>query len=220
MKNFIKNLSPKHWAVLLGIITLEILSLIPAVSHIGAIVPMLKTVICLFVIHSFLKEPLKEYGLHTTRIPVQILSGIILAAIITYLINGNHMYLSIPDMAKRFLNNFPSLVYIFIYILHTLLYAFSEEVVYRGALLTIFKKLFHSPFISVCVSAFLFCLAHYHSYNHDWVRLIIIFIIGFIFSYLRAKEPKEFSLFTLAIAHCLYNVGVDFISGMAVFLNF
>lgn len=82
--------------------------------------------------------------------------------------------------------------------------AISEECVYRGFLLSFFQRLFDNPILSVSLSAVLFGVGHYPSY-HSMDQVVFALIMGFIFGYLRLKEPEKFTLFSLSLAHFLHN---------------
>lgn len=206
-----KKLSKKHWIALLGVVILGASTLILPIRNLGTIIPVLETLVCLIIIRIFLKESFKEYGLYFSKLPTQIFSGIILSAIILYLVYGNHIYMSISEMLDRFLNIFPTPLSIFLYILNIFLYVLPEEVVYRGILINFFQKLFRYPFITIFLSALLFGISHYPA-SHNWDNVMFTFVFGFVFSYLRVKEPENVSLLSLIIAHFLYNVSLAFIN--------
>lgn len=204
-----KNLSKKQWFIFGGIIFLQFLTM--TYSQFGSIILVLEALFYLLLIHLFLKEPIKDYGLTFTRIPVQIFSGIILATVMLYLTYGNNTYLTISQMAERFFRTLPSGLS-FLYILNLFLHAIPEEIFYRGILLNFFQKIFRYPFISIFIGSLLFGLSHYPT-SHYWSKVISSFFFGFVFSYLRIKEPEEFPLFSLTVAHFLYNLGLAFIIG-------
>ena len=84
-----------------------------------------------------------------------------------------------------------------------------EEVLFRGFLLTFFQKLTGSSFLGVFISAFWFGLMHYSSFGtleEILERPISAFIFGIIYGYLRVKEPRKFTLFSLSIGHFLNDV--------------
>jgi membrane protease YdiL (CAAX protease family) len=76
--------------------------------------------------------------------------------------------------------------------------------VYRGFLLSFFQRIFNNPILSISLSAVLFGVSHYPSF-HNIDQVVFASILGFIFGYLRLKEPEKFTLFSLSLAHFLHN---------------
>lgn len=86
-----RKISKKHWIAFLILFLYEVLILIfsPIISTSfisGFTLSILSVWLCLWLIHSYLREPLVEYGLHLKKIHIQIISGILLAVVIDYLL--------------------------------------------------------------------------------------------------------------------------------------
>ena len=202
-----KKITKRHWISFLLIVLFNIAS-ITFISGIG--VPVLGILLCLCMIHFYLKEPFTEYGIHFRRIYMQLVSGLILAVIILVLY-GDYMFISwkeIPAMIHNFIDQFPSSSFLILYLFSTLAYAAYEEVVFRGFLLSFFQKLLNGFWINIFINAFLFGISHY-PLNHYIKQGFFSFITGIIYGYLRAKEPERYTLFTLSVAHFINNVCVD-----------
>jgi len=178
-----KKITKRHWISFLLIVLFNIAS-ITFISGIG--VPVLGILLCLCMIHFYLKEPFTEYGIHFRRIHMQLVSGLILEVIILV----------------------PSSSFLILYLFSTLAYAAYEEVVFRGFLLSFFQKLLNGFWINIFINAFLFGISHY-PLNHYIKQGFFSFITGIIYGYLRAKEPERYTLFTLSVAHFINNVCVD-----------
>lgn len=174
-------------------------------------VAILNIIIPLFLIHSYLHEPLREYGFHFKKIHIQVISGVILAFIILSLTYSSISDVWFPVAIKRLVGQFSfNFTRTLTGLLGTLLFAISEEIVFRGFILTFFNKLFKNPMISIFFCATLFGLIHY-PIGHNLNKVIFSAILGFIYGYLRLKEPEKFTLFSLSLAHCLNNIFVEII---------
>ncbi len=202
-----RKISKKHWIAFLILFLYEVLILVfsPVISTsfiAGFTLSILSIWLCLWLIHSYLREPLVEYGLHLKKIHIQIISGILLAVVIDYLLLQS--ITSGIFGIKRYMEQLISDPVNILIFFNPLIPAISEECVYRGFLLSFFQKLINNPILSVSLSAVLFGVSHYPSY-HSMDQVIFALIIGFIFGYLRLKEPEKFTLFSLSLAHFLHN---------------
>lgn len=202
-----REISKKHWIAFLILFLYEVLILVfsPVISTsfiAGFTLSILSVWLCLWLIHSYLREPLVEYGLHLKKIHIQIISGILLAVVIDYLLLQS--ITSGIFGIKRYMEQLISDPVNILIFFNPLIPAISEECVYRGFLLSFFQKLINNPILSVSLSAVLFGVSHYPSY-HSMDQVIFALIIGFIFGYLRLKEPEKFTLFSLSLAHFLHN---------------
>lgn len=172
-------------------------------------VAILNMLIPLFLMHGYLHEPLTEYGFHLKKIHIQIISGVILAFIILFLTYSSFPGTWLSTVIKHLMGQFSVDCFGTLGgIVGTLLFAISEEIVFRGFLLTFFNKLFKNSMISILFCAILFGLIHY-PIGHNLNQVIFSTIIGFIYGYLRVKEPEKFTLFSLSLAHCLNNIFVE-----------
>lgn len=200
-----KTLTRKHWIVF-AILTLFQIAIMTVIS--GMLIPFLNIMLPLLLIHFFLKEPLTDYGLHFRKIHIQILSAVILASIIIFIAFCNSVtWAEFLFKIKYSSVYFPSFFLAFKYLLGTLIYAIIEEILFRGFYLTFFQKLFNNLFVSIFLSAVLFGLGHY-PVNQNIQQVIFSSILGLIYGYLRLKEPENFTLFSLSIAHFLHNTFV------------
>ena len=98
----------------------------------------------------------------------------------------------------------------FFYILITTFYCFfcvgfSEELIFRGVLISFFQKKFRDFRVSIYLSALLFGISYYLA-THDIGQAAYFFVLGIIFGYLRIQEPEKFTLFSLILAHFLFNI--------------
>lgn len=93
-------------------------------------------------------------------------------------------------------------------LLSALIYASYEEVLFRGFLLTFFQKLFKKPIFSILLSAIIFGIIHYPN-GPQIGYCIYTFSFGLVLGYLRLKSPENFTIFSLSIAHGLYNYILD-----------
>lgn len=176
-------------------IIIEILSI--KYCHFGLIIPILSICLDWFIIHFYLRESFYDYGLHWNHIPKQCIGAIFLAFCFDFLIN------------PLFIGNFIVFIHTKSYLnialhLSTLIYAISEEIVYRGFLLIFFQRLKIPSLFNILICSFLFGISHY-PLHHSIHLVVSTFISGFVYGYLRLKEGETFSLFSLILAHTLYN---------------
>ena len=202
-----KTLSRKHWIVFGIIVLYNTVTIITAPIITGIAVPIVNILLFIVLIHNYLQEPLTEYGIYFGKIYIQIISGIILAFIILFLLYFNNFSwefcISLINSLKRQFTSQFSLYYIFL----ILIYATSEEIIFRGFLLTFFQKIFANPLFSVFLSAFLHAVSHYPM-NHNFLQVMFSFVLGIIYGYLREKEPEKFTIFTLSLSQSLYKISI------------
>ena len=215
-----KTLSKKHWIAFFIIVTIYISFFMLAsstyTSMFGAI---FESLLCIFLIHNFLKESLEEYGFHFRNIHIQIISGIALTFLITFIlhynaisnfISKNGFLFSAGELMKRFADCFDSYALFSLDLFDTFVHAIEEEILYRGFILTFFHKAFHSSSLSVFLSALLFALAHL-PFHQNWYTVIFAFIFGIVYGYLRIKDSEKFTIFSLCLAHFLQNFSLSFL---------
>jgi len=178
-----------------------------------------ESLLCIFLIHNFLKESLEEYGFHFRNIHIQIISGIALTFLITFIlhynaisnfISKNGFLFSAGELMKRFADCFDSYALFSLDLFDTFVHAIEEEILYRGFILTFFHKAFHSSSLSVFLSALLFALAHL-PFHQNWYTVIFAFIFGIVYGYLRIKDSEKFTIFSLCLAHFLQNFSLSFL---------
>lgn len=140
-------------------------------------------------------KPMREFGLFKDKIPKQIITGLMIAAVCLLL-----MFLTgwRPTLKE-------DLLYI---ILSQLLVAFSEELLFRGFILTMLKDVCKSCNMAVVVAALLFGLWHY-PIGHSIGQVFSAFIIGAIYGALRTvfdDTDSSIGVPSIAIAHWIWNV--------------
>lgn len=139
-------------------------------------------------------KSLWEFGLFKNHIPRQIVIGIVIAII----------FLAVPFLAGLR----PELKEGFLYILLSqMLVAFSEELLFRGFVLTMLKVVVPSTNMAVLVSAVLFGLWHY-PLGQNAGQVFSAFVVGAIYGALRTafEDTDTIGVPSIAIAHWLYNV--------------
>lgn len=209
-----EKISKKHWLAFLILFLFNVIILVfsPVIMSslfAGITISILNVLLCLWLIHNYLKEPLVEYGLYFKKIHIQIISGILLVIFIDYLLLQSSINITsgifyIERFVGKLISDPVNIFYFFI----PLIYAIPEECVYRGFLLSFFQRLFNNPILSISLSAVLFGVSHYPSY-HNIDQVVFASILGFIFGYLRVKDPEKFTLFSLSLAHFLHNTFMD-----------
>lgn len=200
-----EKISKKHWIAFLILFLFEVIMLVFAPYIAGYTITFISICLCLGLIRFYLREPLAEYGLCFKKIHIQIISGILLTVMIDYLFLQNSINIRAGIFyIKRFVEKMISESITIFYFFDPLIYVIREECVYRGFLLSFFQKIFNNPILSSFLSAFLFGLGHYPVY-HSIDQVVCTSILGFIYGYLRLKEPEKFTLFSLSLAHFLNN---------------
>lgn len=215
-----KTLSKKHWIAFFIIATIYIsFFMLISDTYTSIFAAIFGSLLCIFLIDNFLKESLEEYGFHFRNIHIQIISGIVLTFLMTFIlhynaisnfISKNGFLFSIGDLMKRLVDCFGSYASFFLDFFSTLVNAISEEILYRGFILTLFQRAFHSSSLSVFLSALLFGLSHF-PFHQNWYTVIFAFIFGIVYGYLRIKEPEKFTIFSLCLAHFLQNFSLSFL---------
>lgn len=140
-----------------------------------------------------------NHNLHLNNLHVQIISSIILVFCILYLKYAENIstwgmftYLFKKSIGK-------------INIFTILISAVLEELIFRGVLISFFQKKFRDFRVSIYLSALLFGISYYLA-THDIGQAAYFFVLGIIFGYLRIQEPEKFTLFSLILAHFLFNI--------------
>lgn len=155
--------------------------------------------VILFLIRSFLKEPLKTYGFHFKKFHLQLISAILLAIVFLELRNE---YVLEMLFFKHFADLLSvNIVFLF---LSELIYTSYEEVLFRGFLLTFFQKLFKNPMPGIFLSSIIFGIFHY-PIGPRVGYCIYTFSFGLVLAYLKLKSPEKFTIFSLSLAHGLHN---------------
>lgn len=189
-----QTLTKKHWIALSLFITIEILRIIYCCSggYYGVFLALGAIVLSWLIIHFFLHESMADYGLHWKHIGLQLLGALFLAFSLDYLVNQHLIYTLRIFIQQKELN------------FDIAIHATVEEIVYRGFLLTFLYRWKNNELFAIITSSFIFAIYHYPA-SQDIDLVLFAFISGFVFSYLRLKEGKTFSLFSLSLAHTIYN---------------
>ena len=132
-------LSKKHGTCLFIIILLYILTVIFKTNTIY--LPVLNIILCLLLIHYYLREPFFSYGLSFKKIHIQIICGLLLAAIILFYLYGNAFTWNIyPFVIGRFMRHFSSYPALWFYFFNIFARALYEEITFRGIFLSFFQS--------------------------------------------------------------------------------
>ena len=99
-----------------------------------------------------------------------------------------------------------SAMQIFNFLCFQLLVAVTEEVLFRGCLTELGRRLKMPWLLIALISAALFGAGHW-LFNHDLVQLVTSFVIGFVFS-AAFQRGKHCSLYSLIAAHFLYDLAI------------
>lgn len=143
------------------------------------------------------KRKFSFYLLSVIGVMLVTYGGLIIIGVLFYILN---IPLNLDKLIalKEVLCGYPILM-----IMSCITAGFTEEIIFRGYLLTRFSKLFNSKVIGVILSAFLFSLAH--TGYHSWVEYVSTFMMGIVFA---IHYSKYKNITVLIIAHFLF----DFIS--------
>lgn len=148
-----------------------------------------------FVFMKLSKKPFREFGLFKNNISKQVVSGLVIVAVVIVLaaLTGWR-----PSMKEEFL-----------YLaLSQALVAFSEELLFRGFVLTMLKDVVSTTNRAMLLAALLFGLWHY-PLGQNIGQVITTFIIGAIFGALRTvfeNTDSEIGIPSLAFVHWVFNV--------------
>lgn len=148
-----------------------------------------------FIFIKLSKKPLRKFGLFKENIFKQILIGIIIAvfSLFALFLLGWRPHLK------------DSILYI---VLSQMLVGFTEEMLFRGFVLTMLKDVVKSTNKAVVIAALLFGLWHY-PLGQNVGQVITAFIIGGIYGTLRTvfeDSKSEISIISIAVGHWIYNV--------------
>ena len=160
---------------------------------------ILNIIVIVFLIRYFLKEPLETYGFHFRKFHLQLIFGVFLAVVLVNLRSG---YFPEALLSIRFAELF-SVQNVFVF-LFTFIYAAYEEVLVRGFLLTFFQNIFKRPMLGLFLSAIVFGIWHYPKLQLMGY-VTYTFSVGLVLGYLRLKSPEKSTIFSLSLAHGLYN---------------
>lgn len=149
-----------------------------------------------FIFMRISRKSLREIGLFHHDFRRQIVTGIIIAII--FLIIWGILF-GLGNSPKG------NLLYL---VLSQFLVALTEELMFRGYILSILEDIVQTPNRAVFISALLFGLWHYPA-THNIPLVLITFLTGAIYSTLRIvfrETDDEISVFSITIAHWAFNV--------------
>lgn len=140
-------------------------------------------------------------GFSKDKIPKQILSGILLALVMSAILTVLPILLGFRDMVgSASYKHVWQFLFEFIYTI--LGVALAEELVFRGYLFHKLLQIKNSRWFAIILSSVLFGL--FHIFSGDIIRVFMTAIIGFIYCIYREKV-KDCTLLSLIIAHGLYD---------------
>lgn len=163
-----------------------------AVQNIAYIVMLLNTL--LFTKVS--KKSFRDIGLFSSRLLRQLAIGVVIGAIF-FIVGG-----ILTRWNVFFTGN--SLYFI----VSQILVAFSEELLFRGYILTMLRDITRTPDWAVIISALIFGLWHY-PVSHNISLVLLTAFTGAIYSSLRTifeKTDDEIGIISLTVAHWLFNI--------------
>lgn len=162
------------------------------------IVQIIAYLLILLIAFIFIKlsgKSLREIGLFRSHLVRQIIVGVIIAGIfliVAGIFTGWHFFSKVDSIY---------------FLLSQILVAFSEELLFRGYLLAMFKDIAKTPDRAVIISALIFGLWHY-PISHNIGLVLITFFAGAVYGTLRTvfeKTDDEIGLVSLTIAHWAFN---------------
>lgn len=148
------------------------------------------------------KDRFKDYGFSKEKVPMQILTGILLALGMSLILTviphlaGYGYYVSTFSVYNEWWRYLYELVYDICAI------ALVEEFVFRGFIYTKVKNIFGGDIQAVVISSILFGL--FHIFNGNVYQVIVTGLIGALLCVCRLKI-KNCSTLSLIIAHGLYD---------------
>ncbi len=200
-------LSKKDWTCFFIMVVLYIFTVKTDIIYL----PVFNIILCLLLIHNYLKEPFFSYGLSFKKIHIQIICSLLLAAIILFYLYGNAFTWNIyPFVIGRFMRHFSSYASLCLYFFNILVRALYDEIAFRGIFLSFFQRIFTKPLVSIVLCAILFGAADYLA-GQDIFRAVLAVVTGFIYGYLRINEPEKFTVFSLSLTHFLQIFCTDII---------
>lgn len=135
----------------------------------------------------------KEYGLFREKLMRQILIGFAISGIALVLFS----FIGWRPSAKE------SICYL---ILSQILVGFSEELLFRGLILTLMRDIVKNTNQAVVLTAVLFGVWHF-PISHSVSHVVSACLIGAVYGALRtALDDDVIGIPSLAIAHCIWNV--------------
>ena len=164
--------------------------------------------IAIMIYISVYNESLEEYGFHLHKPIIQLFCGIIL-----YVFMGiffRFTFLSPPPFSEALGNIITKFDLInidnFFYILNMLLNVLTEEILWRGFVLTFLLKKSNN-FFAIFITSVFFGLMHF-PVTYSFTQVINTCIISILYCSLRTFFPDKFSILSLTVTHFLWNVSL------------
>ena len=168
------------------------------------IIPSIAIMIYISAYH----ESLEEYGFHFHKPIIQLSCGIVL-----YVFMGiffHFTFLSPPPFSEALGNIITKFDLInidnFFYILNMLLNVLTEEILWRGFVLTFLSKK-STNFFAIIITSVFFGLMHF-PVTYSFTQVINTCIISILYCSLRTFFPDKFSILSLTVTHFLWNVSL------------
>ena len=168
------------------------------------IIPSIAIMIYISAYH----ESLEEYGFHFHKPIIQLFCGIVL-----YVFMGiffRFTFLSPPPFSEALGNIITKFDLInidnFFYILNMLLNVLTEEILWRGFVLTFLLKKSNN-FFAIFITSVFFGLMHF-PVTYSFTQVINTCIISILYCSLRTFFPDKFSILSLTVTHFLWNVSL------------
>lgn len=144
------------------------------------------------------KEKFENIGLDFKNITKKIGLGIVIFVVLSlfqvfFLVTEPNFFIPHLPLPQIILN---TAYYIF-------LVGFTEELIFRGYLLTKMTEWLHSKFFAVILSSVIFALWHF-PVSYYWGQVFFTFFFGLVLSTFKVKAKGNI-IISLALAHGLYN---------------
>lgn len=164
--------------------------------------------IAIIIYISVYNKSLEEYGFHLHKPIIQLFCGIVL-----YVFMGiffRFTFLSPPPFSEALRNIIAKFDRInianFFYIFNMLLNVLTEEILWRGFVLTFLSKKSNN-FFAIFITSVFFGLMHF-PVTYSFTQVINTCIISILYCSLRTFFPDKFSILSLTVTHFLWNVAL------------
>ena len=164
--------------------------------------------IAIIIYISVYNKSLEEYGFHLHKPIIQLFCGSVL-----YVFMGiffRFTFLSPPPFSEALRNIIAKFDRInianFFYIFNMLLNVLTEEILWRGFVLTFLSKKLNN-FFAIFITSVFFGLMHF-PVTYSFTQVINTCIISILYCSLRTFFPDKFSILSLTVTHFLWNVAL------------
>ena len=149
--------------------------------------------IAIIIYISVYNESIEEYGFHLHKPIIQLFCGIVLYVFMGIFFRFTFLFDRI-NIAN------------FFYILNMLLNVLTEEILWRGFVLTFLSKKSNN-FFAIFITSVFFGLMHF-PVTYSFTQVINTCIISILYCSLRTFFPDKFSILSLTVTHFLWNVAL------------